>query len=129
MTNDPYNELVRDCFSSPAHAGDLTSDYQITSVATVSDSAAKDRLTVAVGSNDGLIESARFRADACPHLIAAAEIACADLEQQPVSGLRNFDPHEIMRRLSVPPEKIGKILVLEDVLHTLARQIEQSTHK
>jgi hypothetical protein len=31
-----------------------------------------------------------------------------------------------MRRLSVPPEKIGKILVLEDVLTTLAQQIEQS---
>ncbi|MDE0754856.1 MAG: iron-sulfur cluster assembly scaffold protein [Woeseiaceae bacterium] len=126
MPNDPYNQLVRDCFSDPQHAGDLTNEYQITSAATVAESVAGDRLTVTVGIDDGLIVAARFRADACPHLIAAAELACTDLENQTIGGLRDFDSHKIMRRLSVPPEKIGKILVLEDVLTTLAQQIEQS---
>lgn len=129
MTIDPYNELVRDGCNDPKHAGDLTCEYQITSASTAAESVTGDRLTVAVGIDDGLIVAARFRADACPHLIAATEVACEDLEQQAVEGLRAFDPHEIMRRLSVPPEKIGKILMLEDVLLTLAQQIEHSTQE
>jgi NifU-like protein involved in Fe-S cluster formation len=126
ISKDPYNELVRDCFSDPKHAGDLTNEHQITGVATGAESATGDRLTVTVGIDDGLISVARFRADACPHLIAAAELTCMDLEYQTIGELRDFDPHEIMRRLSVPPEKIGKILVLEDVLATLAQKFELS---
>ena len=126
MSADPYSERVRRMFDDPRHAGDLVGDYQYSEVAKTDGSATGDSLTIAVGANDGLIVAARFRADACPHLIAAAEVACTDLENQAINDLRNFDPQEIMRRLSVPPEKIGKILVLEDVLLSLARQFEQS---
>jgi len=127
MPIDPYSECVRELFGNPRHAGDLAGDFPSQGIATAEKSVAGDHLTLAVGTEKQQIVAARFRVDGCPHLIAAAELVCRELENQGIGGLRDFDPLEIMRRLSVPPEKIGKILVLEDVLILLAQQIEQST--
>lgn len=121
---DPYNETVRDCFHNPKHAGDLRTDSPVQRVAEVAESEQGARLILAIGVEGETIAEMCFRARACPHLIAALECCCRDLERAPVSALREFDPNEIMRRLSVPREKIGKILLLEDALASLAAQID-----
>ncbi len=124
MFDDPYSERVRELFCELSHAGDLGGDLSPQRIVTADKSAIGERLSIAIGIEKQQIVAAKFRVDGCPHLIAAAELACRELEGQGIGGLRDFDPLEIMRRLSVPPEKIGKILLLEDVLNLLAQQIE-----
>lgn len=123
MSSEPYNELVRACFAKPNHAGDLQHRYALVCNAEAAESDNGVRLSLAVGVHAGMIAEMRFRAWACPYLIAAAETLCADKENQPVATLQEFDQNELMRRLSVPGAKTGRILLLEDALLSLAAQL------
>ena len=117
-----YNEAVRRNFANPAHAGDLCERYEQNLVADVSESDSGARITLAAGIRSGTIASMAFRVRGCPHLIAALELVCTILTDQPIAGLENFDSADITRELSVPPEKSGRILLLEDALATLGAQ-------
>lgn len=115
MSGDPYSPAVRDCFANTGHAGDLDGAVR------VEIDGQGIRLRLAGTHEDGQILALRFRAWGCPHLIAACESFCADYEGQPVAGLGAFEAANIMRKLSVPVEKTGRILVLEDAVRSLGR--------
>jgi len=123
---DPYNEDVRRCFENLAHAGDLQGDYALTLTSEAAESELGARIVLLVAISDGMIAEMRFRAWGCPHLIAAAETLCGDRENGPVSGLSAFDTNELMGRLSVPVEKTGRMLLLEDALRSLWEQHERA---
>ena len=61
----------------------------------------------------------RFLAWGCPHVIAAAESVCAGYEGRAVTDLETFDVAELMQSLSVPVEKSGRIIVIEDAVRSL----------
>ena len=111
---DPYSSLVRDCFASPAHAGDLDRGVSVD----VDDQGASVRL--AAIAKGGSLEAHRFRAWGCPHLIAACEYFCAEYEGRPVAALSDFRATDIMQKLAVPVEKTGRILVVEDAVRALS---------
>jgi NifU-like protein involved in Fe-S cluster formation len=113
MTADPYGPLVRELFAQPAHAGSLDAAAE----AHVEDQGLRIRLYAAV--ENGQINVLRFQAWACPHVIAAAESFCADYEGRPVAELLDFSSSDLMQSLSVPVEKTGRILVLEDAVRSL----------
>jgi NifU-like protein involved in Fe-S cluster formation len=117
MSNEPYNDVVRGLFETPAHAGDLDG--------AVSVYAASQGMRVAVSArlSQGNITALRFRAWGCPHFIAAAEVFCADFEGRPALQLADFRASEVMQTLSVPVEKTGRILVLEDAVRSLGRSV------
>lgn len=119
---EPYNDIVRACFENPDHAGDLQCDYRQSLVADVSESDRGARIVLSIGITDGTIAEMRFRARACPHLIAASETLCSERENGPVGALREFDKNALMKQLSVPVEKTGKLLLLEDALKSLWEQ-------
>jgi len=120
--SNPYNDAVRTCFERPDHAGDLQGEYAQTLVARASSSDRGMTVVLAVGISDGIIVEMRFRAWACPHLIAAAQTLCAERENGPTSGLRHFDVNGMLQQLAIPIEKTGRVLLLEDALHSLCRQ-------
>ena len=113
--SDPYSSEVRALFRAPAHAGDLEA---------AATGEAGDRVChpVAARLEAGRIVAMRFRARGCPHLIAAAEAACAALEGKNAVELREFSADGIRDRLAVPAEKTGRILLLEDAIRALGRQ-------
>jgi NifU-like protein involved in Fe-S cluster formation len=115
VSNDPYNALVRDYFAHTAHAGDLKDGV----VAEIAEQGIHLRL--AATEDNGHIQALRFRAWGCPHVIAACESFCAEYEGKPLGALGEFQASNIMRNLSVPVEKTGRILVLEDVVRLLGR--------
>jgi len=119
---EPYNETVRACFHSAAHAGELTRDYPQSCVSAVAESAQGAQIALAAGIDAGIVREMRFRVWGCPHLIAATEWLCGQLESGPAAAMENFPLQEIMRQLSVPVEKTGRILLLEDALRSLMRQ-------
>lgn len=111
-----YNEAVRRLFAAPAHAGDAS---DIT--ADVARGGA--RVVLAADLDGSRIVRMRFRVLGCPHLVAAAEAACAGLEGQPAEALREFSIDDIMGILEIPVEKTGLMLLLEDAIGALGQQL------
>jgi len=120
LSGDPYNAVVRDCFARPGHAGDVSDEDA--AVAFFEDQGVRIRLSATVVRDH--IETLRFRAWGCPHVIAAAEAFCRQFEGRPAAELANFDTGQLMRDLAVPVEKTGRILVLEDTVRSLRAAIE-----
>ena len=116
---DPYSSLVRDCFASPAHAGELDAGVSVDA----GDEGGRVRL--AAIEQAGSLEALRFRAWGCPHLIAACEYFCAGYEGRPVAALSDFGATDIMQKLAVPVEKTGRILVLEDAVRALSSLLSE----
>jgi NifU-like protein involved in Fe-S cluster formation len=122
MTSASYNEAVRRYFADPEHGGELQGDYERTLVADVSESDNGAHIVLSAGIRRGTIARMAYRVWGCPHLIAALEHVCTTFEGQPVAGLEIFDSADITQELSVPVEKTGRILLLEDALATLWAQ-------
>ncbi len=122
MATTSYNGAVRRYFADPRHAGELQEDYELTLAAEVSESGNGAHIVISVGIRGGIIAAMAYRVWGCPHLIAALEQMCTTFEGQPVAGLENFDSADITQELSVPVEKTGRILLLEDALTALWAQ-------
>ena len=118
MISDPYSAKVRDYFGDPAHSGDLAD----AAVGYFADQGVRLRIAATVAN--GRITALRFRAWACPHVIAAAEAVCRQYEGREPRELEEFNTAQIMQTLSIPVEKTGRILVLEDTLRSLRQAIE-----
>ena len=123
MIGDPYNAEVRRLFSAPQHAGDADNSYSVRAVSEESESTEGARIRLSAGIVNGRISELRYRVFGCPHLIAAAQWACENLEGHLTSELAAFDRKACMRILNVPVEKTGRILLLEDALAGLGKQI------
>ncbi len=117
-----YNLAVRRHFMEPQYAGELDGTFDTTLDADVSESAHGAQLQLSAGVRDGALAALAFRAWGCPHLIAAADLACERLTGKPVKSLENHDLAHITRELGVPAQKSGRILLLEDALATLWAQ-------
>lgn len=121
MSQDPYSELVRALFASPEHAGTVSTPHRVH----IDDHGICVELSATLAGN--AIESLRFRARGCPHVIAAAEWICAQLEGTTIAGMQSFEIAELMQSLAVPIEKTGRILVLEDAVRALGAVISRSS--
>ena len=121
MSADPYSTRVRELFATTPHAGDLAGAETVSTV----DHGV--RIALAATAADNVLTAMRFRAWGCPHLIAAAETACAALEGQPIAALANWTAAEVMENLPVPVEKTGRILVLEDTVRSLGQRLCERT--
>ena len=117
MSADPYSAIVRELFATTPHAGDQAG------AESVSTTDQDVRIRLSAGVEGGVIKTMRFRAWGCPHLIAAAEAACAALEGHPVAGLADWAAADLMENLPVPVEKTGRILVLEDTVRSLGQAL------
>ena len=113
MSSDPYSARVRELFDAPAHVGRLGGEL----CAKVEDQGIRICLSATLAGSE--IRSLRFRVWGCPHVIAAAEAVCADYEGRSSAELLEFSASDLMQSLSVPVEKTGRILVIEDAVRTL----------
>jgi NifU-like protein involved in Fe-S cluster formation len=116
VSADPYSARVRAYFDEPAHAGDLPTGESVRI------DGPEVRLELSATTSDGTVDAMRFRAWGCPHTIAAAEAACAALEGRPLADLLEFSADDLMEYLSVPVEKTGRILVVEDAVRSLGQR-------
>ena len=116
MNGDPYSARVRAYFAAPAHAGELENGHSMLM------DEPDVRLKMSAAVERGTVNAMRFRAWACPHTIAVAEAVCEALEGRPVTDLLEFSARDLMEELSVPVEKTGRILVVEDAVRSLGRK-------
>lgn len=120
MSRDPYSSRVRELFDAPDHAGVAGRGPGVL----VEDQGL--RIGLSADLDGGTVRLLRFQARACPHVIAAAEAFCAEFEGRPAAELLEFSSSGLMQSLSVPVEKTGRILVLEDAVRSLGRVIDET---
>jgi NifU-like protein involved in Fe-S cluster formation len=70
---------------------------------------------------DGRLAELRFRAFGCPQLLAAASWLTDRLRGLDRAAVADWDWREAATALEVPPAKFGRLLVLQDAVHGLAR--------
>jgi NifU-like protein involved in Fe-S cluster formation len=109
---EPLGETALRLFRAPAHAGHGGPGWT-TGAAREPLSGTELRWHWRVA--DGRIREARYEARGCPHVIAAAELAAVSLEGQPAAGPR-LDIAAISRAIDAPPDKLGRLLLLEDAM-------------
>lgn len=124
-----YSELVRRYFAQPAHAGRLQDRHPEGIEAEAAESATGARVVLSILVDNGMIRSLRYQVFGCPHLIAAAEAFCDDLEGQPVAALAEIDASKLMDRLAIPIEKTARLFILEDAARALHIKASGSVSK
>ena len=123
MSTDPYSARVRALFADPAHVGQLANAASVL----VEDQGVRIAFSAQLAA--GRIDTLRFQAWGCPHVIAAAEAFCADYEGRSSAELLDFSTSDLMQSLSVPAEKTGRILVIEDAVRSLAQELVKPSPK
>ena len=122
MSSDPYSARVRALFAAPAHAGCLDGALRTQ----IEDQGVRLRLSAELAGSD--IRALRFQAWGCPHVIAAVEAFCESYEGRPVSALLEFSASDLMQSLSVPVEKTGRILIIEDAVRSLGSVLRDASN-
>lgn len=67
----------------------------------------------------GRVAEARFQAFGCPYTLAVCDWLAGRMTGQPFSDLVPDGPLEWAQQLSVPAERLGRLLVIEDALKKL----------
>lgn len=120
MSADPYSPAVRKLFGDPRHAGHVSDGAEVR----LEEQGLRIVLSAAVSGER--IRKLRFKAWACPHVIAASEAFCEEYEGKSAAELLEFSANGLMQSLSVPVEKTGRILVLEDAVRSLGHAINET---
>lgn len=108
-----YSPRVRALFSNPVHAGTLDGPGA---------SACRGATTIELSAElqGGRLVRLAFRALGAPEVIAAAELFCEEFEGRPAPALAEFAAGDVMKKLEIPVEKTGLILLLEDAVRALS---------
>jgi NifU-like protein involved in Fe-S cluster formation len=70
----------------------------------------------------GRVAEARYLVRGCPHTIAGAALASRGLPGRAVAGL-DVDAAALAAELGAPPEKLGRIFVIQDAIRSAALQL------
>lgn len=106
-----YSERVVECFESPRHAGPPASADWVGEASSIP-RGSRVRLHLRIA--DGVVEAAGFEALGCPHTVAAAELACADLEGRRRDEVAAYDAAFLEAALPLPAEKMDIRILIED---------------
>ena len=121
-----YNDSVIERFNKPPHAGALTPGTGSVHYGRAEESPKGPRVLLSCRLDSDRLTQLRFSAWGCPHLIAAAELLCEQLELRTIAELDDYEVGNIRRVLAVPVEKTGRILTLEDALEALKASLSRS---
>jgi len=109
-----YSARVRALFDALPRAGDLPAGGPVIA----GEAAAIDRgawVRFEARLANGRITDCRFRAWGCPHTLAAAALAAAEL----AAGRGAPDARRLAHELDAPAAKLGRLLVVEDAMQAL----------
>ncbi len=122
---DPLSPLVRQLFDELPRCGTLA-DTTLASAARILRGEAGRYsegvqlvFHIALGA-DGVVIEARFQAYGCPHTLATAAWLAGQLHGRTLANLLPSAPADWARQLDVPPEKLGRLLRIEDAIRALA---------
>lgn len=114
-----YCDVVVDHFERPRNVG------RFEPAADVIEGSAGRRdqgavFTLSARVADSFIKAVRFEAYGCPHCIAAGSWLSERLTGCTLDELQRWDWREVAAATQIPPEKRGRLLILEDAVRALA---------
>jgi NifU-like protein involved in Fe-S cluster formation len=119
--DDPrYGPEVRRRMATLRGAGDLPPGADVI-VARAGDREQGAEVVLQARVADGRLAELRFRAFGCPQLLASASWLTDRLRGLDRAAVGEWDWREAATALEVPPAKFGRLLVLQDAVHGLAR--------
>jgi nitrogen fixation protein NifU and related proteins len=115
-----YSPLVQEHFARPRNVGQLSPGHDVlaSSAGSVSEGA---RIELSARIENERIRELRQHVYGCPHTIAAASWLTQRLVGVQRAELEQWRWREAAEALLVPPEKNGRLLILEDAVHRLAK--------
>ena len=115
-----YGEVVIEHFTRPRNVGRLAAAPDVIEVnAGEAGQGVVFRLSAQVGAQR--IKAVRFEVYGCPHCIAAGSWLSEWLVGREPSDLESWSWRTAADALDFPPEKRGRLLILEDATRALAR--------
>jgi NifU-like protein involved in Fe-S cluster formation len=121
MSEMPYNPLVVEHFARPRNVGRFAAAADVIA-ASAGDPDQGVRFDLSARVKDDRIVALRFEVYGCPHCIAAGSLLSERLHGATQEQLRRWTWREAADELEFPPEKRGRLLVLEDAVHALAAE-------
>ena len=121
MSDAPYSPLVIEHFAQPRNVGRFASAADVIA-ASAGDPAQGVRFDLSARVQDDRIVAVRFEVYGCPHCIAAGSLLSERLQGATQEELRRWSWREAADELEFPPEKRGRLLVLEDAVRALAAE-------
>jgi hypothetical protein len=114
-----YAPRVRELFAALPASGVLSGESGALAVgeAAAFDRGAWVRFEARIAA--GRIRDCVFRAWGCPHTLAAAAWAALELRGLGLGEGGAIDAIRLASELAVPPEKMGRLLVVEDAIRSL----------
>ena len=121
MSEAPYNPVVVEHFGLPRNVGRFASAVDIIA-ASAGDPDQGVRFDLSARVKDDRIVALRFEVYGCPHCIAAGSLLSERLQGATQAQLLRWSWREAADELEFPPEKRGRLLVLEDAVRALAAE-------
>jgi NifU-like protein involved in Fe-S cluster formation len=121
VSGQAYNSLVRDLFIGvrPSPSVEHWDVWLIGEAGSIS-RGTWVRLKLKI--QDARVTDARFRVYGCPHTVAATAWLAQQVVGRSASDLLPEGIATLCRPLEVPAEKLGRLLVIEDVVRICERQ-------
>jgi nitrogen fixation protein NifU and related proteins len=119
MSEAPYSPRVIEHFGQPRNIGRFAPAADVIA-ASAGNAEQGARFDLSARVRDDRIVALRFEVYGCPHCIAAGSLLSERLQGATQEQLRRWSWRETADELEFPPEKRGRLLVLEDAVHALA---------
>lgn len=74
---------------------------------------------------DSVVDQVGYEVFGCPETIAAASLIAERLEGRSFAAIPDIDVNDIAAELSIPVDKLGKLLRIEDAVLACWRQAEE----
>lgn len=114
-----YSAAVVEHFERPRNVGHLApAPNVITATAGRRDQGTQFHLSAEIAGP--VIAAVRFEVYGCPHCIAAGSWLSQRLVGRSLDDLRRWSWREVAEAIEMPPEKRGRLLILEDAVRALA---------
>jgi NifU-like protein involved in Fe-S cluster formation len=119
--SEAYNPLVIEHFAQPRNIGRFSAAPDVIA-ASAGDPEQGVRFDLSARVREERVAAMRFEVYGCPHCIAAASLLSERLTGATQEQLRQWSWRGTSEELEFPPEKRGRLLVLEDAVHALAAE-------
>jgi nitrogen fixation NifU-like protein len=126
VSEAPYSSLVVEHFAQPRNVGSFASATDVIA-ASAGDPEQGVRFDLSARVRDERIVALRFEVYGCPHCIAAGSLLSERLQGATQDELGRWSWRETAEELEFPPEKRGRLLVLEDAVRALAAEWQRQT--
>jgi len=121
VSETPYNPVVVEHFARPRNVGRSAAADDVIA-ASAGDPEQGVRFDLSARVKGDRIVALRFEVYGCPHCIAAGSLLSERLQGATQEELRRWSWRQAADELEFPPEKRGRLLVLEDAVRALAAQ-------